>query len=125
MRRWVAYAATSTLVVAGVTGVLWNFVDGAARSGLGLAGGVAVVVQWMAFALLLALRDRENGLLLGMAASTAARFGALGVAGLAVSLGWLDVGAAALVLGLAGYLFALALLEAVFLQRTNGSRQAE
>ena len=125
MRRFVAYVATSTLAVVGATGALWAFLDAASRRGLGVAGGVALVVQWAAFGLLLALRDRENGLLLGMAGGTAARLGALGCAGLVVSFGSFDVGASALILGLAGYLFALALLEALFLQGMNGSRQAE
>lgn len=125
MRRWVAYAGASTLVVAGATGALWALLDPAGRRGIAAAAGAALVVQWTAFALLLVLSGRDNGLLLGMAAGTAARLGALGVAGLVVSFGDFGLGQAPLVLGLAGFLFALALLEAFFLRGMNGSGQAE
>lgn len=124
MRRWLAYAASSVLAVALVTAGLWPVVDDDARRGLVVAGSAATVVQWAAFGLLLALRRRENGLLLGMAGGTAGRLGALGIAGLAVSFGDLEMSASALILGLAGFLFGLALLEAVFLRGMNGSGQA-
>lgn len=125
MSRWLAYAGASTALVAAITTSLWGFADAPQRRGLMAAGVVAVVVQWAAFALLLALRRRDNGLLLGMAGGTAGRFGALGLAGLAASFGDLAMSTAALILGLAGYLFALALMEALFLRGMNGSGQAE
>jgi hypothetical protein len=120
-----AYVGTATVAVAVVVGALWGFLDADSRRGLGAAGAVAVVVQVAAFALLLGLRDRDNGLLLGMAGGTAGRLGALGVAGVVVSVGEPAMSASALILGLAGFLFALSLLEAVFLRGMNGSGQAE
>lgn len=125
MKRWAAYAGAVTVLVVAVTTALWGLVSPSVRRGLLAAGIVAVVVQCAAFALLLLLQRRENGLLLGMAGGTAGRFGALGLAGLAVSFGDLTMSASALILGLAGYLFALALLEALFLRGMNGSGQPE
>ena len=73
----------------------------------------------MAFALLLVLRDRSQGFLLALAVGTMARLGVLGAAGVVVTVVETGVGAGALLLGLAGFLFLLALLEAAFLRGGN------
>ncbi len=116
MRRWTAYVAASTLVVAALVGLLWQGLDEAGRTGVLWAAGLALGVQWFAFGLMLALRSRGQGFLLAMAGGTAARLGILGAAGVMVTVVETGVGAEALLLGLAGFLFALALLEAMFLR---------
>ncbi len=115
LKRWLAYVCAALVVVSGVTAALWGTLDGAGRAGILWAGGTALVVQGIAFGLLLGSRGRNQGFLLAMAGGIMARFGVLGVAGIVVSVVETGVGAEALVLGLAGFLFALALLEAVFL----------
>jgi hypothetical protein len=111
------------LFVALITAGVWMWLDEAGREGWTLAVVGALIVQWCAFALLVALRARPQGLLLGMAGGTLLRLGALGVAGVFVTVR--DVGgrADALILGLAGLMFALALLEAGFVRGLNGSRE--
>jgi hypothetical protein len=52
-----------------------------------------------------------------------ARLGVLGAAGVVVTVVETSVGAGALLLGLAGFLFLLALLEAFFLRGGNVMRQ--
>lgn len=116
MKRWTAYAAWSALIVAALVGLLWRALDEAGRTGILWAAGLALAVQWFAFGLLLALRGRGQGLLLAMAGGTMARLGVLGAVGVVVTVVETGVGAEALLLGLAGFLFALALLEAVFLR---------
>jgi hypothetical protein len=107
---------TLVLVSAG----LWPWLEAFERSGLVWAAAGSLVVQGVAFGLLIAVRSREKGLLLGMAGGTALRLGALATAGLVVTFGSFETDAAALVLGLAGFLFALSLLEALFVRRLNG-----
>ena len=116
MKRWAAYVASSTAIVALLVGALWRVLDGDGREGILWAAGVALPVQWFAFGLLLGLRHRDRGFLLAMAGGTMARLGVLGAAGVVLTVFETGVGAGALVLGLAGFLFALALLEAVFLR---------
>lgn len=116
MRRWLAYVAVSTVLVVGVQAAAWSVMGPGDRRGLVWAGALALGVQWLAFGWMMALRDRGRGFLLAMAGGTAARFGVLGVAGVVVTVAETGVGAGALLFGLAGFLFALALLEAVFLR---------
>ena len=116
MKRWSAYAVASTLVVAALVGLLWRVLDEVGRSGILWAAGLALAVQWFAFGLMMTLRGRGQGFLLAMAGGTLARLGVLGAAGVVVTVVETGVGAEALLLGLAGFLFALALLEAVFLR---------
>lgn len=123
MRRWAAYAGASVLFVALVTVGVWWLFDDASREGWAIAVGVALTVQWLAFALMMALRARPQGLLLGMAGGTLLRLGALGAAGVFVTVRDVEGSAEALILGLAGLMFALALLEAGFVRGLTGSRE--
>ena len=123
MKRWAAYVASSTAVVALLVGAVWWGLGEAGREGILWAAGVALPVQWFAFGLLLALRRRDRGFLIAMAGGTMARLGVLGAAGVFVTVVETGVGAGALILGLAGFLFVLALLEAVFLQGDQTMRQ--
>lgn len=115
-----AYVGFCSLTVLLVAASWWAWLEAPERSGLVWAAVASLVVQGVAFGLLIAVRSRENGLLLGMAGGTALRLGALAAAGLVVTFGRLEIDAAALVLGLAGFLFALSLLEALFVRRLNG-----
>lgn len=123
MRRWGGYVVSSTALVALLVWGLRQVLDAAGREGILWAAGLALPVQWAAFALLLALRDRSQGFLLALAGGTMARLGVLGAAGVVVTVFETEVGAGALLLGLAGFLFLLALLEGVFLQGGNAMRQ--
>ena len=123
MKRWSTYAACSVAVVGLVVALLWSRLDGPGREGILWAAGLALPVQWAAFALMLGLRDRSQGFLLALAGGTMARLGVLGAAGVVVTVVETGVGAGALLLGLAGFLFLLALLEALFLQGETTMRQ--
>ena len=123
MKRWSTYAVCSGAVVGLVVALLWSRLDGPGREGILWAAGLALPVQWAAFALLLGLRDRSHGFLFALAGGTMARLGVLGAAGVVVTVVETGVGAGALLLGLAGFLFLLALLEALFLQGGNTMRQ--
>ncbi len=116
MKRWAGYMVVSTLLVGGGIALLRPFVDAEGFAGLLWAGGLALLVQCVAFGLALWSRGRERGFLLAMVGGTLARLGVLGVAGVVVTVAETGLGAEALILGLAGFLFALALLEAVFLR---------
>ena len=122
MRGWLGYIGAAAAVLAVCVGALWGLLDAPGRSGILWAAGAAWVVQGIAFGLMVGLRERKQGLLLAMAGGTAVRFGSLGVAGLVVTFVETGVGAGALLLGLAGFLFALALLEALFLRGAETGR---
>ncbi|MBT8335660.1 MAG: hypothetical protein KJO11_03585 [Gemmatimonadetes bacterium] len=123
MKRWWTYAVASTAVVGLVVALLWSGLDGPGREGILWAAGVALPVQWAAFALLVGLRERKQGFLLALAGGTMARLGVLGAAGVVVTVVETGVGVGALILGLAGFLFVLALLEAFFLRGGTTMRQ--
>ena len=122
MKRWLLYVGASGAILAGCVAALWGVLDAEGHSGILWAAGVAWVVQGFAFGLVVGLRDRKQGLLLALVGGTAARLGSLGVAGVVVTVVETEVGASALVLGLAGFLVALALLEALFLRSANTGR---
>ncbi|NNF38846.1 MAG: hypothetical protein HKN71_09265, partial [Gemmatimonadetes bacterium] len=101
MKRWWTYAVASTAVVGLVVALLWSGLDGPGREGILWAAGVALPVQWAAFALLVGLRERKQGFLLALAGGTMARLGVLGAAGVVVTVVETGVGVGALILGLA------------------------
>jgi hypothetical protein len=123
VKGWWTYAGFSTAVVGLVVALLWSRLDAPGQEGILWAAGLALPVQWAAFALLLRLRERSQGFLLALAGGTVARLGVLGAAGVVVTVVETGVGAGALLLGLAGFLFLLALLEALFLQGETTMRQ--
>lgn len=112
---FVAYAAAAFGLVGIVTAIFWPFLDPAARGGVAVAGIVALAVQLALFPAGRWIRRRPSGLLVGLAGGALVRMVVLAIAALwAVRSGdgsW----RAGLVLGLAGFLFALLLLEAAFL----------
>jgi len=112
---FVAYTAAAFGLVGIATAMLWPFLDTAARGGVTIAGLIALAVQLVLFPVGRWIRRRPSGLLAGLAGGAFVRMLVLALAALwAVRSGdgsW----RAALVLGLAGFLFALLLLEAAFL----------
>ena len=88
------------------------------------AAVVAIPVQLLAFGAILWTRrageEANNAFLVAFLFGGAARLGVLGVAGLLVTQTETDLAAAPLLLGLAGYFFALLLLEGWFLR--SGTR---
>lgn len=123
MKRWLLYVVVSTAIVAGCVAGLRPALDDAGDAGLLWAGGIALVVQWVAFGLMLSLRGDGRGFLMAMAGGAFARLGVLGATGVMSTVVESSVGAEALLLGLAGFLFLLALLEALFLHGETTVRQ--
>ena len=113
MKASTRYAATSASVVAVMTVALWPFLDPAARKGVLVAAAVALPLQIVAFWLLMRFRGRLNGFLAVWAGGTLVRMGVVGlVAFVAIRSG--AEGAVAMLLALAGFLFALLLLEPLY-----------
>ncbi len=123
MKHWWMYAGCSAAIVGVAVALVWQGLDGPGREGIVWAAALALLVQLSAFALVLVLRDRSQGFLLALAGGTMARLGVFGAAGVVVTVVETGVGAGALLLGLATFLFLLALLEGFFLQGENTKRQ--
>jgi len=102
-------AAGVTVVILG----LWPFLDPASRVGVLIAAAVALPVQWLSFAVLMRFRGKSTGFIGAWVGGAALRMVAVGlVAVIAISR---DVdGLIALLLGLAGFLFGLLLLEPMY-----------
>ncbi len=116
MNRWTRYMAAALLLVGAGTGMAWVFLDSAGRKGLLVAGGIALAIQGFAFVALLGLKEREQGFLLAMLGGAFIRMAALGVVGVGATTLDTGLGLEPLILGLAGFLFALLLLEAWFVR---------
>lgn len=108
--------AAALLVVGAGTGMAWAFLDTAGRKGLMVAALIALAIQGFAFVALLGLKEREQGFLLAMLGGAFTRMAALGVVGVGATTLDTGLGLEPLVLGLAGFLFALLLLEAWFVR---------
>ena len=107
------YAGTAASVVILATAALWPFLGPPARTGVLVAGAVALPTQILAFWLLVGARGRLNAFLAVWVGGTLLRLGLVGVvAVLAVRSG--AEGSAAMLLALAGFFFALLLLEPLY-----------
>jgi hypothetical protein len=108
-----AYALTSGAVVVAGAGFLSLLLTPAAARALWLAGALAYGVQIVAFGALVLLRELRQGFLLAWVGGVLLRFGVVLGGGF-----WLVQSAGQpplpLLLGLAGFVFALLLLEPVF-----------
>lgn len=110
------YAASAMVLVAAVTLLLWPFLDQPSRRGVLSAGLIALPVQVIAFTLLLRRFGQTTGFMAAWAGGVALR--AVVVVGTAVVVVMTGTaGATALLLSLAGFFFALLMLEAVFLKK--------
>jgi hypothetical protein len=113
MSPWLKYSATGVGVVGVGVGVLWPFLDPAARTGVLIAAGVALSVQMASFGALVHFRGRSTGFLVAWAGGMAVRMMAVALVAAGVVMSGMDGGVATL-LSLAGFFFGLLLLEPVF-----------
>lgn len=117
------YTATGVIGVSAVVAALWAFLDPASRQGVALAGLVAVSVQAIAFTALIRFRGEVNAFLAAWVGGTLARMAVVGFVAFAVIRSGMD-GAPATLLALAGFFFALLLLEPVYF-KLGGKTSAE
>ena len=107
------YGAAAVAVVGLGTLALWPFLGPAARQGVLLAAGIALPVQMVAFGVLVRFRGRVKGFMAAWAGGMAVR--ALAVAAVAfIVLRSGGDGAVSTLLSLAGFFFALLLLEPIY-----------
>ncbi len=125
MKSFLAYAAVALALVAAATVGVGAALDPVGRRSLAWAAAIALAVQFAAYALLMWARGRGNAFMLAFLGGGAARVGVLGVAGLLTTQTETGLAAAPLLLGLAGYFFALLLLEGWFLRRSTESDRTE
>ena len=113
MSAAVRYGASSVALIGLLTLGLWPFLDPAARMGVLVAAAVAVPVQVVAFAVLLRYRGEVKGFMAAWAGGMAVRaLALLVVAVLVIRSG--TASAIPMLLALAGFFFALLLLEPVY-----------
>lgn len=111
-----AYAATS-LVLAAAGAVLGTvFLDGARARALWLAAAIAWGVQAVAFAGLMAWRDRVDLFMIGWVGGIGLRFAVLAAVAFWVRRSAV-VPAESLLVGLVAFMFLMLLLEPVFMRR--------
>lgn len=113
------YALTGTGVVAAVVMGLWPLLDAAGRGGVLLAAAVAVPVQVTAFTILIRFRGEANRFLAAWVGGTVSRMGVIAVVAVVVIRSRQE-GAVPMLLALAGFLFALLLLEPVYFKLGSG-----
>ena len=115
IEAWVAYALTALAVTALITLVAALLTAPAARRAIVVAAVIAYLLQLVAFALLLVVRDKTHVFMAGWLGGMVLRFGALGAC-----LYWASrttvLPREPLMLGLVGFVFLLLLLEPVFLR---------
>ena len=116
-----AYAVAGLVLVVAAGGVASRILPAMDGRAVWVAGGLALVVQVVAFAVLMAFRRSQMGLLMAWAAGVMMRFGVVLVAGI-----WLVRSAGypplALLLSMTGFVFALLLLEPVFFRLGAANR---
>ena len=107
------YGAAAVAVVALLTVVLWPFLEPAGRQGVLVAAAVALPVQLVAFSVLVRFRGRVSGFMAAWAGGMAVRALAVALVAYAVIRSGSE-GAVPMLLALAGFFFALLLLEPVY-----------
>lgn len=116
MRAWLTYAGASLIVTLVGAGVATLIASGSAVGALWFAATLAWVLQLVAFAVLVAVRERNELFLLGWLGGLVLRFGAVGVVAF-----WLSRNevfpAAPTLLSLVAFVFVLLLMEPLFLRR--------
>jgi len=108
------YGAAAVGVVALLTLLLWPFLEPAGRQGVLVAAAVALPVQLVAFSVLIRFRGRVSGFMAAWAGGMAVRALAVGSVAFAVVRSGSAEGAVPMLLALAGFFFALLLLEPVY-----------
>jgi hypothetical protein len=125
VKQFLSYTVVALPLVVVATLGIGTTLDEVGRRSLWWAAGIALAVQFVAFGVLLGVRGRRNAFLLAFLGGGLARLGTLGVAGLTVTGMDTGLAPAPLVLGLAGYFFALLLLEALFLRHGTRTESTE
>jgi len=113
MSASVKYAVTGVGVVGLVVVGLWSFLDTAGRQGVLIAAAVAIPVQALAFAALNRFSGKLEGFLAAWIGGTLVRMAVIGVVAVVVIRSRVE-GAIPLLLALAGFFFALLLLEPIY-----------
>jgi hypothetical protein len=116
----VKYAVLGTATVSTIVLALWPVLDADARAGVLMAAAVALPVQLAAFALLHRSREGLEGFLAVWIGGTLARLAVVGVAAVFVIRTQM-AGAVPMLLSLAGFFFALLLLEPVCFRVGSGN----
>lgn len=115
------YATTGGGAIALIVLALWPFLDAAARDGVLLAAAIAVPVQLLAFAMLVRYRDRLDGFMAAWVGGTFLRLLVIAVVAAVVIRADAE-GAVPMLLALAGFFFALLMLEPVYLRSGSPDR---
>lgn len=116
----VKYASMGSAAIAAIVLGLWPLLDSDGRTGVLTAAAVALPVQVVAFALLQRTRHDLNGFLAAWIGGTLVRLMVVGlVAALVIRAG--TPGAVPMLLALAGFFFALILLEPVCFRVKSGN----
>lgn len=113
MKASLKYAGTAASLVALTTVALWPFLDPTARRGVVVAGAIALPTQIAAFWLLLNARGRLKAFLVVWVGGTLMRLAIVGLVAFLAYRSSAD-GAVAMLLALAGFFFALLLLEPIY-----------
>jgi hypothetical protein len=116
VRAWLGYAGAGLVVVLGGAGLAMLFVSGSAAGAVWFSAGLAWVLQLIAFAVLVAVRERSELFLVGWLGGLVLRFGVVGLVAF-----WLSRSAvlplAPALIGLVAFVFVLLLMEPLFLRR--------
>ncbi|MSR21857.1 MAG: hypothetical protein EXR91_12955 [Gemmatimonadetes bacterium] len=110
------YASAAVLLVGVVTLGLWPFVGEAARTGVLVAGVIALPIQVLAFSQLVRYRGRANGFLAAWAGGMALRAVVVVVAAIVVIRSGTE-SAVPMLLALPGFFFGLLLLEPIYFKK--------
>lgn len=124
MRRTASYALAGLVLLTVTTGALWAWLSPEGRRGILVAAGIAWGVQVVAFGLLVMYRHRGNRFLAAWVGGTVVRMAVVLLAAWVV-MRESGLAPAPTLLGLAGFLFALLLLEPVFLSRALARDEPE
>lgn len=125
MKYFLSYAGVAVPLIVFATVGIGAGLDDVGRRSLVWAAAISLVVQLCAFGVLLGVRGRGNAFLLAFFGGGMARLAVVGVAGLLVTTMETGLAPAPLVLGLAGYFFALLLLEGLFLWLSTRTESTE
>jgi hypothetical protein len=110
------YGSAAVLLVGVVTLGLWPFVGEAVRTGVLVAGLIALPVQVIAFSLLVKYRGRGNGFMVAWAGGMALRSVVVVVVAIVVVRSG-TASAVPLLLALPGFFFALLLIEPIYFKK--------
>ncbi|HEX6308103.1 MAG TPA: hypothetical protein VFZ69_07945 [Longimicrobiales bacterium] len=121
MRAWLAYAGVGLMVTVAGAVVATLFIAREAVGAVWFSAGLAYALQLVAFAGLVAVRDRSELFLVGWLAGLVLRFGVVGLMAYWLTRSEVYPVAPAL-MSLVAFVFVLLLLEPLFLRRDLQTR---